>query len=87
MEELGDSLGVEVNLELKRAFKGIGRQESLEIILRETGIYDNFTEAERKPWRSGKNRTYVASLESLGPQTARHRRLSPGLKSGASKSA
>ena len=37
---LGDSLGVEVNLELNELLKGISRQESLEIILRETGIYD-----------------------------------------------
>ena len=41
---LGDSLGVEVNLELNELLKGISRQESLEIILRKTGIYDNFTE-------------------------------------------
>ena len=65
---LGDSLGVEVNLELNELLKGISRQESLEIILRETGIYDNFTATERQALADRKNRTYVASLESLGPQ-------------------
>lgn len=65
---LGDSLGVEVNLELNELLKGISRQESLEIILRKTGIYDNFTETERQALADRKNRTYVTSLESLGPQ-------------------
>ena len=54
---LGDSLGVEVNLELNELLKGISRQESLEIILRETGIYDNFTETERQALADRKNRT------------------------------
>ena len=71
---LGDSLGVEVNLELNELLKGISRQESLEIILRETGIYDNFTATERQALADRKNRTYVASLESLGPQN-----LLPGI--------
>ena len=34
-KELGDSLGVEVSLELNELLKGISRQESLEIILKE----------------------------------------------------
>ena len=67
-KELGDSLGVEVNLELNELVKGISRQESLEIILKETGIFDNFTDVERQELAERKNRTYVASLESLGPQ-------------------
>ena len=67
-KELGDSLGVEVNLELNELLKGISRQESLEIILKETGIFDNFTDVERQALAERKNRTYVASLESLGPQ-------------------
>ena len=67
-KELGDSLGVEVNLELNELLKGISRQESLEIILKETGIFDNFTDVERQELAERKNRTYVASLESLGPQ-------------------
>ena len=67
-KELGDSLGVEVNLELNELLKGISRQESLEIILRETGIYDNFTETERQALADRKNRAYVASLENLTPQ-------------------
>ena len=71
---LGDSLGVEVNLELNELLKGISRQESLEIILRETGIYDNFTATERQALADRNNRTYVASLESLGPQN-----LLPGI--------
>lgn len=65
---LGDSLGVEVNLELNELLKGISRQESLEIILRKTGIYDNFTETERQALADRKNRAYVASLENLTPQ-------------------
>ena len=65
---LGDSLGVEVNLELNELLKGISRQESLEIILRETGIYDNFTATERQELADRKNRSYVASLENLTPQ-------------------
>ena len=65
---LGDSLGVEVNLELNELLKGISRQESLEIILRKTGIYDNFTETERQALADRKNRSYVASLENLTPQ-------------------
>ncbi len=67
-KELGDSLGVEVNLELNELLKGISRQESLEIILKETGIFDNFTDVERQALAERKNRAYVASLESLTPQ-------------------
>ena len=55
-KELGDSLGVEVNLELNELLKGISR------------IFDNFTDVERQELAERKNRTYVASLESLGPQ-------------------
>lgn len=67
-KELGDSLGVEVNLELNELLKGISRQESLEIILKETGIFDNFTDFERQELADRKNRSYVASLENLTPQ-------------------
>ena len=67
-KELGDSLGVEVSLELNELLKGISRQESLEIILKETGIFDNFTDLERVALADRKNRAYVASLESLSPQ-------------------
>lgn len=67
-KELGDSLGVEVNLELNELLKGISRQESLEIILKETGIFDNFTDVERQELADRKNRSYVASLENLTPQ-------------------
>ena len=67
-KELGDSLGVEVNLELNELLKGISRKESLEIILKETGIFDNFTDFERQELADRKNRSYVASLENLTPQ-------------------
>lgn len=67
-KELGDSLDVEVNLELNELLKGISRQESLEIILKETGIFDNFTDVERQELADRKNRSYVASLENLTPQ-------------------
>ena len=66
-KELGDSLGVEVSLELNELLKGISRQESLEIILKETGIFDNFTDLERLELADRKNRAYVASLERLSP--------------------
>ena len=75
-KELGDSLGVEVSLELNELLKGISRQESLEIILKETGIFDNFTDLERLELADRKNRAYVASLESLSPQD-----LLPGILS------
>ena len=65
---LGASLGVEVSLELNERLKGISRQESLEIILKETGIFDNFTDVERQALADRKNRAYVASLENLTPQ-------------------
>ena len=65
---LGDSLGVEITLELNERLKGLGRQETLTLILKEAGLYDNYTEAERQALAERKNRTYVASLESLGPQ-------------------
>ena len=67
-KELGDSLGVEVNLELNELLKGISRKESLEIILKETGIFDNFTDFERQELADRKNRSYVALLENLTPQ-------------------
>ena len=65
---LGDSLGVEITLELNEGLKGLGRQETLTLILKETGLYDQYTETERQALSDRKNRTYVASLESLGPQ-------------------
>ena len=65
---LGDSLGVEITLELNERLKGLGRQETLTLILKEAGLYDQYTETERQALADRKNRTYVASLESLGPQ-------------------
>lgn len=65
---LGDSLGVEITLELNEGLKGLGRQETLTLILKEAGLYDKYTETERQALADRKNRTYVASLESLGPQ-------------------
>ena len=65
---LGDSLGVEITLELNERLKGLGRQETLTLILKESGLYDKYTETERQALADRKNRTYVASLESLGPQ-------------------
>ena len=65
---LGDSLGVEITLELNEGLKGLGRQETLTLILKEAGLYDKYTETERQVLADRKNRTYVASLESLGPQ-------------------
>ena len=65
---LGDSLGVEITLELNEGLKGLGRQETLTLILKEAGLYDQYTETERQALADRKNRTYVASLETLGPQ-------------------
>lgn len=65
---LGDSLGVEITLELNEGLKGLGRQETLTLILKEAGLYDQYTETERQALADRKNRTYVTSLESLGPQ-------------------
>ena len=65
---LGASLGVEITLELNEGLKGLGRQETLTLILKEAGLYDQYTETERQALADRKNRTYVASLESLGPQ-------------------
>ena len=65
---LGDSLGVEITLELNEGLKGLGRQETLTLILKEAGLYDNYTETERQELADRKNRSYVASLENLTPQ-------------------
>lgn len=65
---LGDSLGVEITLELNEGLKGLGRQETLTLILKEAGLYDKYTETERQALADRKNRAYVASLENLTPQ-------------------
>lgn len=65
---LGDSLGVEITLELNERLKGLGRQETLTLILKEAGLYDKYTETERQELADRKNRSYVASLENLTPQ-------------------
>lgn len=65
---LGDSLGVAITLELNERLKGLGRQETLTLILKEAGLYDQYTEAERQALADRKNRAYVASLENLTPQ-------------------
>lgn len=65
---LGDSLGVEITLELNERLKGLGRQETLTLILKEAGLYDKYIEAERQALAERKNRAYVASLENLTPQ-------------------
>lgn len=65
---LGDSLGVEITLELNEGLKGLGRQETLTLILKEAGLYDQYTETERQELADRKNRSYVASLENLTPQ-------------------
>ena len=65
---LGDSLGVEITLELNEGLKGLGRQETLTLILKEAGLYDQYTETERQALADRKNKAYVASLESLSPK-------------------
>ena len=65
---LGDSLGMEITLELNEGLKGLGRQETLTLILKEAGLYDKYTETERQALADRKNRSYVASLENLTPQ-------------------
>lgn len=65
---LGDSLGVEITLELNERLKGLGRQETLTLILKEAGLYDKYTETERQALADRKNRAYMESLDSLGPQ-------------------
>ena len=59
---------MEITLELNEGLRGLGRQETLTLILKEAGLYDQYTETERQALADRKNRTYVASLESLGPQ-------------------
>ena len=59
---------MEITLELNERLKGLGRQETLTLILKEAGLYDKYTEAERQALAERKNRAYVASLENLTPQ-------------------
>ncbi|AVX19567.1 alpha,alpha-trehalose phosphorylase [Carboxydocella sporoproducens DSM 16521] len=64
-KRLAEELGLAFDRALNEQLKGIGRKESLEIILQANG--KTAAEAEKEEWIARKNRYYLELLEQLTP--------------------
>jgi beta-phosphoglucomutase len=64
-KEIADELGIEFDHEKNKRLRGVGRMESLEILLGER--VGEFTTAEKEALATRKNEHYRSSLETLSP--------------------
>ncbi len=63
---LADKLGATFNESINEKLRGVGRLESLDIILKENGI-SNFSQDEKEVLAEEKNDYYVQLLDHMGP--------------------
>nr|WP_296876956.1 beta-phosphoglucomutase [Thomasclavelia sp.] len=74
-KELGESIGIEVDLEFNEQLKGISRMDSLDRILVHGGKENDYTTEEKEEMAASKNANYVKLLDDLTPND-----LLPGVK-------
>ena len=67
---IADELGIDFNQAINNRLRGVGRMESLEIILQ--GYHGVMTEADKLFWANKKNSLYINYLEKLTPADIRH---------------
>lgn len=63
--QLADELGVEWTDDLANQLKGVGRMDSLNLILKSGGKENDYTEDEKKKLAAEKNDNYLKLLETL----------------------
>ncbi|APU71272.1 beta-phosphoglucomutase [Companilactobacillus crustorum] len=63
--QLADELGVEWTDDLANQLKGVGRMDSLNLILKSGGKENDYTEDEKKKFAAEKNDNYLKLLETL----------------------
>lgn len=67
---IADELGIEFNETINNRLRGVGRMESLEIILQ--GYDGNMSAADRLFWADKKNNLYVRYLQKVSPADIVH---------------
>jgi len=65
---LAESLGIAFDAAFNEKLKGIGRMESLELILEQGGQADQYTLAEKEAMAARKNREYQSLITKMTPE-------------------
>lgn len=73
--QLADELGVEWTDELADQLKGVGRMDSLNLILKSGGKESDYTETEKEEYANKKNENYLKLLDNLSDDD-----ILPGMK-------
>lgn len=72
---LAEDLGIAINRAFNQRLKGIGRMESLELILEHAGMAEQFSTEEKEKWAAKKNDHYKKLIRLITP-----RDLLPGIE-------
>lgn len=73
--QLADKVGTTWTPELQESLKGVGRMDSLELILKAGGHENEYTQAEKEALAAEKNDNYLNLVETLTPAD-----ILPGMK-------
>ena len=66
-KSLASGLGFELPDETERLLKGVSRMDSLEVVLRQGKVQNNFTQEEKKLLAEKKNKLYVEMISKFTP--------------------
>lgn len=74
-KELADRLGIAIDENFNEKLKGVSRLDSLELILKEGNLQDQFSQEEKEKMAANKNTLYCEYLKQLTPED-----VLPGIK-------
>jgi len=74
-KELADRLGIAIDENFNEKLKGVSRLDSLELILKEGNLQDQFSQEEKEKMAADKNALYCEYLKQLTPED-----VLPGIK-------
>lgn len=66
-KQLASEIGITIDRQFNECLKGVGRMDSLELILRHGGVAEKYSAEEKAALAERKNRQYVALLQNLTP--------------------
>lgn len=66
-KQLASEIGITIDRQFNECLKGVGRMDSLELILRHGGVADQYSQDEKAALAERKNRQYVELLKNLTP--------------------
>ncbi|MDO4812757.1 MAG: beta-phosphoglucomutase [Eubacteriales bacterium] len=66
-KQLASEIGISIDRHFNECLKGVGRMDSLELILRHGGVAERYSTEEKAALAERKNRQYVALLKNLTP--------------------